>query len=587
MSPENKNVSALVISSDQSVVETIISNKSDDQVFHARQDANEVLNDTSILESNGIIIYDIDNTDGDTDKALDEAIKLKQSDPTQVLTLVGEKEALGKILKSSIQPLVYRAFNKPISANQVLLAFKSAHKLHVELKQKRDAGEDIMSVGPAENRTTIDSLAADRKTNPAIYIGIAAVLLAAIGAFFFAGGDDQADRNIDIADRPSILAEDILVEDSAATVSRTNELNQFGTNALLDGRYVSPKGDNALEYFDQVLAIDPYDTTAYEGRKQVSEALRSRYQTSLDSSDFTKALGSIAALREIEPLDPNNELLVEKLDKAVQDHVAKVQASGTPEEIAATTAVLEKIGDQVSGSKAAAAALKAETALIARIDKAIESGNIVPPQKGNAYQLMSDALKSKKISKTNSEPRVKALSGNLLALANQSFEEDNLEATNKLSALVKRLNVDRPGLQALTKKMKERETALAAELAKQQEAAETAAAAEEEVPAPAEEVAIAEPEKIIPAKVISRSPPDYPKRAASRDIEGWVQVKFSIDVKGEPFNVVVVEAEPKGVFDKAAIKSIEKWRFSPARSETTGLPVASTNVSTKLNFQLQ
>ena len=587
MSPENKNVSALVISSDQSVVETIISNKSDDQVFHARQDANEVLNDTSILDSNGIIIYDIDNTDGDTDKALDEAIKLKQSDPTQVLTLVGEKEALGKILKSSIQPLVYRAFNKPISANQVLLAFKSAHKLHVELKQKLYAGEDIMSVGPAENRTTIDSLAADRKTNPAIYIGIAAVLLAAIGAFFFAGGDDQADRNIDIADRPSILAEDILVEDSAATVSRTNELNQFGTNALLDGRYVSPKGDNALEYFDQVLAIDPYDTTAYEGRKQVSEALRSRYQTSLDSSDFTKALGSIAALREIEPLDPNNELLVEKLDKAVQDHVAKVQASGTPEEIAATTAVLEKIGDQVSGSKAAAAALKAETALIARIDKAIESGNIVPPQKGNAYQLMSDALKSKKISKTNSEPRVKALSGNLLALANQSFEEDNLEATNKLSALVKRLNVDRPGLQALTKKMKERETALAAELAKQQEAAETAAAAEEEVPAPAEEVAIAEPEKIIPAKIISRSPPDYPKRAASRDIEGWVQVRFSIDVKGEPFNVEVLEAEPKGVFDKAAIKSIEKWRFSPARSETTGLPVASTNVSTKLNFQLQ
>lgn len=583
MSTDNKNVSALIISSDQNVVETIISNKADNHEFIARESVAEVLSSTSVLESNGIIIYDVDNTAGDTNKAIDEAIKLKQADPTQVLTLVGEKEALAELLKSNIQPLVYRAFNKPINANQVKLAFKSAYKLHEELQQKREAGEDILSIGSPENRTTIDSLAADRKTNPAIYIGIAAVALLAVGVLLFTGGENS--RNTDIADRPSVLADDILVEDVTETISRTNELNQFGSNALFDGRYVSPKGDNALEYFDQVLAIDPYDTTAYEGRKQVAEALRSQYQQSIDSGQFDGALNAIASLRQIDPLNTDNEQLAEKLNEAVKAHVAKVSASGNAEEVAATTAVLEKLGDQVAGSKAAAAALKAEQTLITRIDKAIEAGNVVPPKKGNAYQLISDALKSKKISKTNSEPRLKTLSTELLALANQSFEEDNLEATNKLSALVKRLNVDPEGLKTLSANIEKREAALAAEQAA--EAAKQEVAEKDEA-APEEQLAsVEEPAKIIPAKIINRSLPDYPKLAERRDIEGWVNVQFDIDTKGEPINILALASEPPETFDKAAIKSVEKSRFSPARNETTGLPVITENVTMKINFKLE
>jgi len=209
----------------------------------------------------------------------------------------------------------------------------------------------------------------------------------------------------------------------------------------------------------------------------------------------------------------------------------------------------------------------------------------VPPQKGNAYQLISDALKAKKISKINSQPRVKALSANLLALANQSFEEENIEATSKLSALVKRLNVDRPGLKALTTKVQEREATLAAEKAQQEKESGAEDAAEA---APNEEVAlIEEPAKIIPAKIISRSAPSYPTRAARREIEGWVNIGFDINANGEPINVKVLEAEPAGTFDTAAIKSVKKWRFSPARNESTGEAVESTNVSTKVNFVLE
>ncbi len=574
MSDDNIKPSALVISADSAVVEAIIGNNTTDQQFTARETVGEVLSNTDLLEGNGIIIFDIDSAGGGVDAAIDQAIKLKQADPTQVLIMVGEKEPLSEILKSNIQPLVYRAFNKPVSPNQIFLAFKSGYALNAELVAKQAAGEDIMTVGPAENKASIDSMAASRKTNPAIYAGIGVVVLGII-AFLFLGGEDEAVAPV-VVNTPQEQTTSA-TEDEVSTVSITNELNQQAANALLDGRYISPKGDNALEYYDQVLAIDPYDPIAYEGRKTIAESLRTSYQEYVDSADFDKALETVEALRVIEPLNLDNDTLVENLDQAIQAHVKDVQANGSAEDIAKTTAVLERIGDDKAGG-GAAAALKAEQELIAKIDAALESGNLTPPSKGNAYSLVSEALKTNKISKTNSEPRVKALSASLLARANEAFEADNAEDTSKYSALVKRLNVDRKGLNELTEKVKAKQAEIAAAAADAAEGEQQAAAAVEE--------AKPEPPKIIPAKIISREAPRYPSRALKNEIEGWVKVRFFIDTNGKPIDVTVVESEPAKTFDDAAVKSVKKWRFSPARNQTTGLAVRSTSISTKVQFRL-
>jgi len=574
MSDENIKPSALVISADSSVVEAIIGNNTTDQKFNARESVGEVLDSPDLFQGNGIIIFDIDSAGGGVEAAIDQAIKLKQADPTQVLVMVGEKDPLSEILKSNIQPLVYRAFNKPVSPNQIFLAFKSGYALNAELIAKQAAGEDIMSVGPAENKASIDSLAASRKTNPAIYAGIGVVVLGII-AFLFLGGDDEP--------APVIVnntAEQVVetVEETTSTVSITNELNQQAANALLDGRYISPKGDNALEYYDQVLAIDPYDPTAYEGRKTVAESLRTRYQEHVANADFDQAVKTIEALRAIEPLNLENDQLTEELSKSIANHVKDVQENGTAADIAKTTAVLERLGDGQAGASSAAAALKAEQVLIGKIDSALQKGNLAPPAKGNAYSLVSEALKANKISKSNSEPRVKALSSSLLAKANEAFTADNAEDTSKYMALVKRLNVDRKGLNDLTNKIKAKEAEAAAALAAEQSAEEAAAAAAA--------AAKPEPPKIIPAKIISREAPRYPSRALKNGIEGWVQVRFFIDTDGKPTDVVVVQSEPRGTFNDAAIKSVKKWRFSPARNQATGEAVRSSTISTKVQFRL-
>lgn len=62
---------------------------------------------------------------------------------------------------------------------------------------------------------------------------------------------------------------------------------------------------------------------------------------------------------------------------------------------------------------------------------------------------------------------------------------------------------------------------------------------------------------------LSQQPPRYPYQAARRGIEGWVRVSFRVTETGTVEDVVVLESEPPGVFDQAAIKAVYRWRFKP------------------------
>ncbi|MCK5354805.1 MAG: energy transducer TonB [Methyloprofundus sp.] len=58
-----------------------------------------------------------------------------------------------------------------------------------------------------------------------------------------------------------------------------------------------------------------------------------------------------------------------------------------------------------------------------------------------------------------------------------------------------------------------------------------------------------------------RIPPRYPMRAASRRIEGWVKIEFTITETGTVKDAVVIESQPSGTFDRAALRAIAKWKF--------------------------
>jgi protein TonB len=62
---------------------------------------------------------------------------------------------------------------------------------------------------------------------------------------------------------------------------------------------------------------------------------------------------------------------------------------------------------------------------------------------------------------------------------------------------------------------------------------------------------------------LSRQPPQYPYKAARRGIEGWVRVAFRVTKTGTVEDVQVLESDPAGVFEQAAIKAVYRWRFKP------------------------
>ena len=83
---------------------------------------------------------------------------------------------------------------------------------------------------------------------------------------------------------------------------------------------------------------------------------------------------------------------------------------------------------------------------------------------------------------------------------------------------------------------------------------------------------------------IVRVLPRYPNRALSRGIEGWVLLEFTIDQLGQAVDLVVIEADPKGMFDRAALNAIKKWKYRPKMQD--GRPTMRPGVRQLISFNI-
>lgn len=82
-----------------------------------------------------------------------------------------------------------------------------------------------------------------------------------------------------------------------------------------------------------------------------------------------------------------------------------------------------------------------------------------------------------------------------------------------------------------------------------------------------------------------RISPEYPQRALTRGLEGWVKVQFTITTTGTVKDPLVVDADPKNIFDDAALKSIARWKYNPKVED--GVAVERIGVQTIIRFQLE
>jgi len=82
---------------------------------------------------------------------------------------------------------------------------------------------------------------------------------------------------------------------------------------------------------------------------------------------------------------------------------------------------------------------------------------------------------------------------------------------------------------------------------------------------------------------ILRVEPVYPTVAMTRKIGGWVDVEYVVMPDGSVAQARVVDSQPKGMFEKAALRAINKWKFKPRIVD--GQPVPR-GVDQRINFNL-
>ncbi|HET7810268.1 MAG TPA: energy transducer TonB [Steroidobacteraceae bacterium] len=157
---------------------------------------------------------------------------------------------------------------------------------------------------------------------------VVGVLALAGGGYFFMSKKDSAPAATAAAPAESAPAATAAAGKAAAPALSLDEVLEKARFAMDERRYIEPNKNNALEYFRQVLVLDPGNAEATEGLKRLGGLLIARARTALDERRFDNALAELEAARSIDQNDPRLAEVDAKLDTMrAQTALAQIQAT--------------------------------------------------------------------------------------------------------------------------------------------------------------------------------------------------------------------------------------------------------------------
>ncbi|MCB1626184.1 MAG: energy transducer TonB [Xanthomonadales bacterium] len=262
--------------------------------------------------------------------------------------------------------------------------------------------------------------------------------------------------------------------------------------------------------------------------------------------------------------------------------------------------------------------------LLDRARTAVAENRLITPADNNAFAYYLRVLENEP---RNSAAQVAILELMPLAqgMTEQLIESRDYVAADRAVALLKRAQPTSVVLATLEQrvasyKRADEQRALAEERERQQAeaaAARQTAAATAPTPAPAEPAPAPTPTPAAPApaptpppqqaptqvastqpvpsvaqstapqnrdvELVQRVNPNYPARALRQQVSGWVDLEFTITEFGDVTDVRVVDADPKRIFDRDAIRAVQAWKFRPKLENGQAV---STTARQRLEFSL-
>jgi TonB family protein len=312
-----------------------------------------------------------------------------------------------------------------------------------------------------------------------------------------------------------------------ATLDNPLRMAQLAYDA---GMLIEPEEYSAWTLFTRVLKTEPDNTAARDGLTKVADDLVRRGETALDQGRFDDARATVERIRAALPDHPGAKALAQKI----------FPVTTTPVEPARPTLTLPEPEVRVARVETAPAPppkpqvdpiVEASQAF----DKALAEGRLLTPSEQSAKYFVG-VLNRANVDHDLTVRARTALSLEFLSRAGQSIEALDPEAAgiwiDEAEALMGPTDDGvRKARSALTEQL------IAMESAK---------------PVPASAL-----------KIATYVAPTFPQRANERNIEGWVDVEFTVGTDGKTRNISVTDASHETLFRREATDAVGKWQFEP------------------------
>jgi TonB family protein len=480
----------------------------------------------------GIFIADLGTLHGN---AVPLLLRLNAQFPELILMATGRREEEGGVTPLVSSGRVFRFLHKPISPPRAQLFIGAATRRYQEMRAFEPmALATVRTVRTMASRSPIRRYAA----------GAAAVLAILAGVVLWHSNER---RRLSPVFRATTTAP-TTQEQIADYLARANI-------ALATGRLVEPKGDNALEFYQRVLALQPNHRDAKFGIQRTIDALAKRIDSAVTNRNSRLASSLLAQLEHVQPSHPRlTELRVSiaslqrvrapTLPVVTQESVAdsaamtddatalaKNEASATQEVAAQAPSSSLTTPAEPSAAPDQEVEIAEDLSIAARLR---ERGVLIDPPGDNAFEHLLE-LRTRSPESESVRAEQQRLASALLERARTALAANDLESSERL---LKAADTLIPGTNSV-RSLQEQVTAARAQ---------------------------ASTNTIIQAALVPRRKEvsaSYPLEALRDSVEGWVDVEFTIASTGDTQDLVVRDADPREVFEKAALDAVKRWKFVP------------------------
>jgi TonB family protein len=334
------------------------------------------------------------------------------------------------------------------------------------------------------------------------------------------------------ATSPALTAEAEAVADDGAAAPETSLDNPLRMAQLAydAGMLIEPDEYSAWTLFSRVLKDEPENSAARDGLTKVADDLVRRGETALDQGRFDDARATVERIRSALPEHVGAKALAAKIwpdvatvepARALPMPVPEVPRVARVETAPAPAPPKPQVDPVVEAGEA--------------FDKALAEGRLLTPAEQSAKHYVG-VLNRLNVDHQLAKDARTALSLEFLSRAAQSIEALDPEAAgiwiDEAEALLGATDDGvRKARSALTEQL------IAMESAK---------------PVPASAL-----------KIATYVAPTYPARATERNLEGWVDVEFTVGTDGKTRNIVVTDASHDAFFRREATEAVGKWQFEP------------------------